>query len=187
MYRDEFRSAVQRTKRLGLDWSESVQLDEGTRFLNDENVKRFPYVLRDAAGYIPPEKIAAQCFAVHAFLKGVVERWLGCPAYFTIGWVEDGKGGLFRFDESYIVDKLRSAKTDTVLNAHAWLTLPSLEIIDLSLATTLVRVFKDEDLRGRVILSHADSLLQGVAYKPMLIGDDYLCKLGLLREFTVYS
>lgn len=64
------------------------------------------------------------------------------------------------------------------MNFHAWLTLPSMEIIDLTLATTYaVNSGTDDGLRT-AMLGPPESFLP-LAYKPMLVGVGFLDKVGI--------
>lgn len=66
------------------------------------------------------------------------------------------------------------------LELHAWLTLPSREIIDLTLATTLGIVRDEPDLLGRFAFIHPDDLVDNQSYHPQLLGDAYLRRIGAM-------
>ncbi|RIY05224.1 hypothetical protein D0T11_20755 [Hymenobacter rubripertinctus] len=111
-----------------------------------------------------------------------VSRWLGCEVFYTLGWVDDEtENGLFYFDEVFIRDVIRTKYSKNTMKIHAWLTLPSLEIIDITLFTTLAFAKKQPTMLGRVITRHPD-YIQGMAYKPMLVGDDFLRQTGVLKN-----
>jgi hypothetical protein len=67
------------------------------------------------------------------------------------------------------------------MNVHAWLTLPSMEIIDATLATTMAIAQGRPEQGGGVVMGHADGFT-GFAYRPMLVGADSLQRAGLLVE-----
>ena len=69
---------------------------------------------------------------------------------------------------------------------YAWLTLPSLEVIDVALVTSLAVLNGWDEGHGAVLAKHADEVT-GMAYKPMLIGPDFLRKTGLMVEWGVYT
>ena len=60
-----------------------------------------------------------------------------------------------------------------------------MEIIDVALATTMGKVQNRPDMYGLVISKKADDL-EGMAYKPMLVGDDFLLKSGLLQSVVIF-
>ncbi len=136
-------------------------------------------------GELDFHEVVAQCIAIHYRLAPVIEQWLGCPALYTIGWVQIRDGNdLYKFDEAFIADKLRTGHSESKIGIHAWLTLPTMEVVDVALATTMALVHKVPDKYGAVLARYADGL-DGMAYKPMLVGTDFLRKTGLLREWSV--
>jgi hypothetical protein len=116
-----------------------------------------------------------------------VRELVGCPVLYTIGWVDDGTAkGMFKFDDAFISDKLKHGHSGGTVNIHAWLTLPSMEVIDVALATTIAVVQNIPEGYGGVFAQPADGL-NGMAYKPMLVGPDFLRKTGLLMERGIFT
>ncbi|HDY9206502.1 TPA: hypothetical protein RRJ23_004704 [Klebsiella pneumoniae] len=64
------------------------------------------------------------------------------------------------------------------MEIHAWLTLPSYEIIDLTLSTTFAVNHNQLENAGKFIAKKADDIT-GLIYRPMLVGDKYLEKIGV--------
>ncbi|KMZ11842.1 hypothetical protein BHUM_03135 [Candidatus Burkholderia humilis] len=69
-----------------------------------------------------------------------------------------------------------------VLELHAWLTLPSREIIDLTLSTTLGIVRNLPELVGRAAFIHPNDLVGNHSYHPQVLGEDYLRRIGVMVE-----
>jgi hypothetical protein len=102
---------------------------------------------------------------------------------FSDGTITDlGSPGNGTSNYGYAINMLRIGHKGGNMNIHAWLTLPSTEIIDVSLATTMGIVQKRPEMLGLAITRPADEL-NGMAYKPMLVGDGFLRKTGLLIEW----
>jgi hypothetical protein len=181
MYLDEFAAAAERTKRLGLNCPNIDVSDE--RFLSEEKMNQFPSALIDAVGEFGIREVAAQCLSIHHRLLNPVSAILGVPAYYTIGFVETSSGLLFEQDEESLRTMLESGIPSRKLKIHAWLSLPSMEILDFSLPTSYAVMNNMEEGIGGLILAHADDLKHGMKYHPMLIGDDFLRKTGALIEF----
>ena len=78
---------------------------------------------------------------------------------------------------------IKSGISKPQLNIHAWLTLPTCEILDFTLPTTYAVINKTKEGYGEVLAGHADHLLENVRYRPMLLGEDYLRRIGALLEF----
>lgn len=182
-YATEWASALQRTQRFGLSTPAFQRSTE--KFITQDVLERFPYVVRDAFGELSFEEVVGQCVAIHHRVLPVIEEMLGCEVYFTLGWVDDrSERGMFRFDDAFIEERLSNPRIvfGEALNLHAWLTLPSLEVIDISLVTSIVVINKMKDGHGGVLAGPADSF-NGFSYKPMLVGTDFLKKSGMLLEF----
>lgn len=72
-----------------------------------------------------------------------------------------------------------------VIFGQSRFTLPSMEIIDLSLPTSIAFFRNSAEGLGGVIASHADELKHGLRYHPMLLGADYLNKIGALNMYLI--
>lgn len=179
-YKDEWKIAIARTRRFGMQVPEH-EIDIERRWLDTKAVANIETVMRDALGAIPSQdEVVLQCISIHYRLRKAFQRNLGCPAMFTIGWVDDGTPkGMFRFDDAFIEDKLAHGYPSTEVCMHAWLTLPSMEIIDVSLLTSIGEVLNITEYMGGVIARKADELIN-MKYKPMLVGLDFLYKTGMI-------
>ncbi|QTD90882.1 hypothetical protein OHZ10_11740 [Burkholderia arboris] len=185
-YEQEFLAAIERTKGFGLV-PPAFTVSSKQRWFDADNLTRFPFVVRDALGELDFEDVVGQCMAIHYRLLPALNAWLGCSVFFTIGWIDDEtEEGMFRFDEAFIAEMLRTGYVGGTVKLHAWLTLPSMEIVDMSLPTTMGVVQKRPEMLGGAITRYAGEL-KGMAYKPMLVGDDFLRKTGLLTELRVVS
>jgi len=180
-YLQEWSQATERTIRLGLT-APNHQVNQNVQLLTENRLKEFGSIVANSLGELSPDDLVAQCISIHFQLLHAIEDWLQCPVIYTIGWIDDGSDkGMFKFDETFIIDKLKNGCTSGTVSIHAWLTLPSLEVIDVTLATSISRINNITEGYGGVIAQRAD-LLKGMAYKPMLVGIDFLKKSGLLIE-----
>lgn len=57
-----------------------------------------------------------------------------------------------------------------------------MEIVDVSLPTSYAVLNNIKEGIGSIIASHADELKGGMKYRPMIIGSDYLRKIGALID-----
>ncbi|WP_404419321.1 hypothetical protein [Marinospirillum sp.] len=183
MYKLEFEKAVERTKAFKLECPEVVFF--GGTLLTAERMKKFPYVLRDAVGEISIEELVAQCLSIHYRLSEVMAELFDTPCYFTIGYVDTVDRLMFHQSEQDLRELLQSGINGSSLNIHAWLTLPTMEIMDFSLPTSYAIVNEMKEGIGGLIATHADSLTSGMKYHPMLVGEDFLRKCGGLIEFGI--
>lgn len=186
-YNEEFQKALERTASFDLTPPKGVNEVPG-RMMNDKRVRHLNSVLAPVfEGMTNYAQIAGQCMPLHLKARPVLEEWLGCPVYFTLGWIDDGTPkGIHKFDDAMIANKLANAHQDDTINIHAWLTLPTMEIIDLTLSTTFSILQGRKEGQGGVITKKADEIT-GFAYKPMLVGEMFLSKIGILQNVTWYE
>ncbi|AXA80687.1 hypothetical protein CE206_29410 (plasmid) [Achromobacter xylosoxidans] len=185
-YAADWTAALERTAHFNLAVPAQPAPTE-ERYLTEVRHAEFPYVVRRALGQVAARDIVAQCMAIHIRLRPAIEEWLGCAAHFTIGWVDvDAGKPLFKFDDTFIADKLASGHPGGLISLHAWITLPTMEVIDASLPTTFAVLQNLREGHGSVIASRADEL-KDFAYRPMLVGDDFLRKTGILIEGSIRS
>jgi hypothetical protein len=180
-YANEWAAAVERSQRFGLKVP-AHHVEPNKRYLNAQRIAEFPNVVRRGLGVVDAPDVMAQCLSMHYRLVPVMAEWFGCPMLYTLGWFDDGtEKGMFKFDDAFIADKLRNGQKPGKVNIHAWLTLPSMEIIDVTLATTMAIVHGRPEQGGGVVMGYADEF-KGFAYRPMLVGTDFLREAGLLIE-----
>lgn len=185
MYESNFLDAFERTTRLGLS-TPNVELSDA-RFLTQEALSRLPFAIRDIMGELNEDDVVAQCLSLHMRLKPVIEQILDCDAFYTIGWVSFENSEMFKQTEESLSEMLKRGITGPDVNIHAWLTLPSMEILDFSLPTTYAKVNGIEEGKGSAITMHPSDLTGGMMYQPMLVGEEFLSRSGAMRFFATYS
>jgi hypothetical protein len=144
-------------------------------------------------------KAAGQCIKWSHALRPVVEEVLGVRVLLTIGQVR--KPALAFFDPSF--DDLerwycrgfdaRDIAGRSGVNMHAWWTLPTGEILDATLWSTLAVAWNEPERLGAVTGGWPDKIAPNMRYVPMVVGDDYIEKVErrmahgrfLARECTV--
>lgn len=182
-YLAEFEAAKERTVKFGLMPQQALQFEEGIYMtqdrINELNVRLMP-VFKGISSY---DQLVSQCLPVHIQAKSIVEDWLGCPVWFTLGWLDDNTGkGIYKFSEENIIEKLQNGHKEKTLNIHGWLTLPTMEIIDLTLSTTISILQGRREQAGGVIAKKAEDVT-GFSYKPMLLGKSYLREIDVLFDY----
>lgn len=68
------------------------------------------------------------------------------------------------------------------LKLHAWLTMPSHEILDLTFGTTYGVVNGIKELIGNATFLHPSELTGSQRYHPQLVGTDYFHRIGAITE-----
>lgn len=143
--------------------------------------EKLPYLLlKEHEEYMNVANMIANCMGFHYKVKPTIEKYLSSDVYFTLGYVSIYDKNIFYFDDKFIEDSLENGMQEQP-NIHAWLTLPTMEIIDFTLPATYA-IMNQLDYNGEVIIKHADKLKDGMNYNPVLIGDTFLRKIGALIE-----
>ncbi len=182
-YIDEINASIARANRLGLSCP-GFKTVEG-ELLTQKVYQDIPYIVRDALGNAGAEEVAAQCLSYHMRLLPVLSDYFNTELTYTIGYVSMGSKTLFEQSEEQMKALLKTGIENPQLQIHAWLTLPTCEIMDFTLPTTYAVVNKTKEGYGSVLAGHADRLLNNVQYRPMLLGEDYLRRIGALIEFRM--
>lgn len=179
-YKGRFEEAYIRTQQLGLN-PPLVKYSTDT-FLTKGFIEKIPHLLLQELGEIDPNKIFANCMGFHYILKPLFEYQLTSDVYFTLGYVTVEDDKFFYINDAMIAELLREGVKST-LSIHAWLTLPTMEILDFTLLTTYAQAKNIPEGMGGVISKKADDLSGNMIYHPILIGDNFLRKIGAFVEF----
>ncbi|WP_198361392.1 hypothetical protein [Halomonas sp. N3-2A] len=184
-YEQRFDQALKRSKDWGLAPSGFCCSQE--RFLSENNLKVFQQVVSASLSHLQAEDVSQQCFAVTATLKNPLERALGVPLAFTLGYVEYNGHNVFYSDTNELKAMLNKGMPSPALNLHAWLTLPSHEVIDMTFGTTYGVVTQTPSVIGRLCFMHPDDMTADMQYHPQLIGEDYLERIGGMSTLLILS
>lgn len=175
-YFDEFQEAIKRSERFGLKTPRFFL--ESKRCFTQETINQIPYLIRDAFGELDICDLSARCIPMHYVMKDCIERALGVPFYFTLGYFTLGNKDVYLQTEESLKQQIEDGVNPFSVNLHAWLTSSSLEILDVTLPTTIAEINHDPRTMGGIITKHYSDLSEDLAYHPMLVGVDYLKKLG---------
>jgi len=185
LYIDEFEAAIERTKNFNLELP-PIDISDN-RYLSDNMLEDVPAVLYEALGELSLNEIVAQCMSIHKRVQQPLNDFFKINFMYTIGYVYFEPDYLFKKTEDELKELMNNRPASPEINIHTWLTLPSMEILDFSLPTSMAVHYGWKQGHGHIISSHADELKHGLKYHPMLVGEDYLRKIGALVDFTVYQ
>ncbi|HEA15753.1 MAG TPA: hypothetical protein ENH88_04745 [Pseudoalteromonas prydzensis] len=182
MYKTEFIEAVKRSSRLGLTVPDVGSCDSSS-FLQKTNPIELATVIKKEMGLLTEKEIVGQCLSLHYRLKQVFTDFFDCPIFYTIGYVEFKNSTMFKQTEESLVEMLKTGVEGEV-SLHAWLTLPSMEVLDFSLPTSYAKVNNIPEGIGSAIAEQANKLSSnGMTYKPLIVGEDFLFKSKIVRLF----
>ena len=94
------------------------------------------------------------------------------PLAFTLGYVEYNGRKVFYSDTRELKAMLHKGISSPALNLHAWLTLPSHEVSDMTFGTTYGVVTQTPSVIGRMCFLHPEEMIADMQYHPQLIGED---------------
>lgn len=184
-YEKRFLEALKRSK----DWRLEPPCFRGSkeRFASEQNQRIYEKVVSDHISHCQAEEVSQQCFAITLALKAPLEQALGVPLLVTLGYVELDGNNVFYTDTQELKMMINKGMPSPALNLHAWLTLPSLEVIDITFGTTYGVVRNAPEFIGRMCFMHPDDMTPGMQYHPQLIGETYLKRIGGLHELLVFN
>lgn len=179
-YLNEFQAALARTEKFGLS---TPKVSYTHRRLLSKRVQHgTERTISQRFGPLSLEQIAHQCLHFNFRLEQPLSECLNQPVIFTIGhiYIFESQECLYSKTEDQLKAMLEKGVDRPSVDLHAWLTLPSMEIIDSVFFTSYYAVKKLGE-PFRILISHPEELI-GMSYHPMLIGTDFLRKTGLLVE-----
>lgn len=181
-YETSFREAIKRSERLGFA-STSVPACSPLLLQREEDQKTVHDLLVSYLGSPPdPRRLIGNCLATHMNLKHQLEEALGAKVFFTLGYVQVGDSFYHEFSEvdvenwmSLGIPNLREFK------GHAWLTLPSMEIVDFTFTATATSIwYRDSGEVCVGAIANQPSSLKDMDYHPVIVGDDVVSKIGAM-------
>lgn len=180
-YRDEFIKAADITRKLGLSLPSKMEYTSNNFLDSSIFEDKLVQFCKTHLSSFSVDQISGQCIKVHFEFKEILEKILNIPIYYTIGYIKINNDVMFHQSE----DSLRKILTEGIngnkINLHTWLTLPSMEILDFSFPTTYGKVIGNKDMYGRTIIKHPKELTGGMEYHPMLIGEEFLYRIGAIQ------
>lgn len=184
-YEDEFRASIERTHNWGMP---SIEFSEKKdRYINEATLKKVGDCISSHISHLEPSDISQQCFAVSLALLKPLQETLGVPVHYTLGYVRLNGRPVFYTAEDGLKEILTSGFSNPAFNLHAWLTLPSHEIIDITFGTSYGVVNNEPKLIGSMVVLHPDQLTKGLSYHPQLVGESFLERVGALKNFSFFS
>lgn len=182
-YERLFGEALERTKALGLPVPVFEPIP--TRLITPAKMEKAAARIGRHLQNIRPEHIAAQCFAINTAVVDVIAETFGVPAHITIGNVAADGHWFYKEDTSYLANLIDTGITlGKGLKLHAWITLPSHEIIDVTLPTTYAVVKGIPELLGGAMANHPTDL-KGMTFEPLIVGGEFFRRIGAVAEFVV--
>lgn len=187
-YDKEFLNALNFSLELGFDIPKNWKSIEH-RFLDSKMDKRITELLKEKLEGQPLKVFIRNCLGVHWQLVDEIEKSLGFTPLLTIGSfrVNDGESS-FSFSREDVKKWSRNGiENPNNVNLHAWVTLPSMEILDFTLPAAMAyrNTPKGKDIGIGVLASHWTELRGGLRYEPVAVGNDIPAKFKLSPKYII--
>lgn len=183
-YRANFSQAISFTRACGIA-VEDLPWADGKLAANAGD--RIEQAFR-VAGVKDPSKSAFQCLKWCHYLAPFIEAELKRRVQVTIGQLWRGDEPVFSPSWQSLKSWSKSGLTfqhiqeegRSGINLHAWLTVDTGEIIELSLLSSLAAVSPDQftEYNGGVVWGRPGEILGGHRYYPMAVGREFAEALG---------
>lgn len=166
-YEKEFYAALDRGRENGFI-ANRCPPQEG-KFLSPEMIE----VIRNALNHQIQGNfnlMVGQCFKMHFMMKPIVERLLNTRAYCTIGYIKLDGHYSHKMELNELVSRLSEGPITTQnTSLHSWITLPTMEIIDL---TTMTSKAKAEKRPMKIDIIWGESGKFDVEFYPQLAASE---------------
>lgn len=188
-YEVEFRSALERTLEWDLACAGTDDLKRTLALPISPEPPTPAAIARVSDGMLLPLPLRiGNCAGAHfgALVELACDRVCDPLPILTIGDVEVVGEPRYRPTRKVLRSLLRRGlHDDSRLDLHIWLTFPGGVVLDLTLGLILVRdkvpaevpLYSD----SAIIYGAADGLLPGLRYRPMLVGEAFLFRIGTLH------
>ncbi len=179
MYFDRFLEADERTAKFGLGEKKMKKIE---LFYSQSHLSsKFEDFLFKVMPMNNLNILSRNCLAVNLALIEKIKGHFQCDASYTIGYVEYSGKPIFKKTEGELSIIMQDKSRKNEANLHAWITLDSFEIIDLTILTTMANYLNEDSIRGQIIFENPDTLKNGLSYFPMLTSAKYLAASGLVH------
>jgi len=175
-YHEDFKRALSWTKKQGLAVPETYF--EAGRLMSEARLQKLTFAVKRVFKTLSLDEIQAQSLRLHQDLQSIVEEVFESSVFYTLGFVHWPPTDYFKLTQDEISDLIIKGAQEPHPTLHAWLTLPSLEILDFSINTTLAEALRRPEIAGKMLAAHPSLFKGGLRFHPLLVGDAFLKKEG---------
>lgn len=185
-YIQKFKDAINNSKKHDLDIPESAMNGLCEKILTDDIATDVANAFSQAFKGWSNDDFVGQCLKSHIIFQPYIEKLIGRPVTFTVGFIEGDTQNYFEFSEDDVRKWISDGIHQEDTRLHSWLTLPSGEILDLAFMPTFAKINKMDIPRGSMIADYSCNL-NGMEYIPMYLGLGFLKKIGALKVELIYE
>lgn len=153
------------------------------RYASPSTIAAIRRQLHRAVGHLSEDVVATRRFGITAAVRTMLEAELKVPLAYTLGYIRQNGQRLCCTPIAGLEQMLRTGIAPGArVSLHAWLTLPSLEVIDVSFWALFPDLSCADEREMRSLFMHPDQM-QGRSYHPQWVGDGFVRRIGVLKEY----
>lgn len=139
--------------------------------------------IRQALGHLSEDLVTTQRFGLVLLIRDLLEREFRIRLIYTLGYVYQDGQRLYYTPIEGLEQMLKTGiKPGVRISLHAWLTLPSHEVIDATFWAAFPAYACAEERNQRGLFMHPDQM-PGRSYHPQWVGEGFLRKIEVLKEY----
>jgi hypothetical protein len=188
-YKSLLIQAIERTKQERIEDSDFFIETNSYPIIDKDKGNELLELFYREVYYKDLEEVAGQCIYYTISLKKEIERILGYETLITYGYGDYLNKQMFYTSLDEINNWTEASAPELAKGRyiHCWLTLPSLEVIDITIAATMINInpgilgpdFKD----WRVFImgkpDHGEGQANCIVHRPQFVGLNFAYKKGL--------
>ncbi|WP_408951517.1 hypothetical protein [Lysobacter sp. Hz 25] len=181
VYEAKFEAARARTILWGLQPPRFEPLP--LRFASAEAIATTRRLLDYGLGGLREDVVAAQRFGLTVMVRGILEAQLRVRVAYTLGYVYQNGQRLCHTPIEGLEQMLRTGIAPGArISLHAWLTLPSHEIVDPTFWAVFPALSDPGEREAGGLFMHPDQMSDRT-YHPQWVGDGFVRRIGTLKEY----
>lgn len=153
------------------------------RYASPSSIAAVRWQLHRSIGHLSEDIVTTQRFGITAAVRTLLEAQLKLPLAYTLGHIrQNGQRLCYTTVEGLEQMLLTGIAPDARVSLHAWLTLPSHEVIDVSFWALFPDLSCVEEREMRSLFMHPDQMPER-SYCPQWVGDGFVRRIGVLKEY----
>lgn len=180
-YKIDFENAYRETLRIGLDVNPfSLQSSPINKEHIYEGIDRCVPILKQL-DFLSSYQLNGRCAAVHLTVRDIFRQLLNIESYITIGSMKFDNHNYCSMSYKEIEEELASPNIDQRISAHVWLTFEDGSILDWTgLAWHYTNSGVICEIEECIAFVPANGYSEFHNYKPYLVGEDFLKRVGVI-------
>lgn len=179
VYREQFEKALDRGRSLGFRVPVLGKIATELAF-DDPDDHTMLAVVEEVARHFQADDLVAGCLHVSYLIRSIVHDITLAKPMFTVGSVTYLGKTNFEFTDLQLQSWIEHGLPAPAPGVHAWLTMPTMEIVDFTFMYTMKAVVPHVMPQDPIPIFASPDRLEGVTYTPFLVADDFVERVGAI-------